>query len=311
MRHILDLGMQKTGSKARQEFFRRELHRIRNHRAVYPAAGREGVWHLPLYLSLLNADRSALEAVASETRGRPDADLAILSYEELYRLEDAQIRWLKESLSDVVVVVFLRRQDQLVNSFHNQLHKAHRVPLSGLEAFEAHMLEYNPAYDHKATLARWTRVLGRGRVRPVVFTKSDSAVRAFARHAGLDVDFDGFVDEYPNRAMDAFGLAVLRWVKRLIRPDQSLVEAMNDAHRVLADHFVDPADNAERYTLSLEARRHILAIYHAGNEWVRQEFFPERKMLFDPLEESADLLHIDYSKGLELAQEILRDKGAR
>ena len=45
------------------------------------------------------------------------------------------------------ILVFLRRQDQLVNSYHNQLHKSHRVTIEAVEEFEAGMFNYQQVLD--------------------------------------------------------------------------------------------------------------------------------------------------------------------
>lgn len=305
MQVIVDIGLQKTGSKARQQFFATHLDRVAHRRVLYPAAGRQGVWHRPLYDALCRGERAPLGTLAAEVAGRAeDADLAIVSYEELYKLGAEQIGWLKESLGDLVAIVFLRRQDQLVNSFHNQLHKSHRVPLEAIERFESGMLDYDRAYDHRATLERWIGVLGRSAVRPILFDKRDSSVVAFWRRADIAVDFEGYGETYPNRAMDAFGLAVLRWVKRLTADETALPEVMNEAHRRLAAHWIAQAVDQDIYSLSLAERARVMAHYEASNEWVRQELFPDRPALFAPLEPGAPV-RPDYTQGRELALEIV------
>ena len=112
MKCVLDIGLQKTGSKARQQFFMSQLHRVIGLRALYPSAGREAGWHRLFYNALTNADRSLLNSVLRESEEQESqVDLLILSYEDLYKLKEAQIHWLKDSLPDLTAVVFLRRQD--------------------------------------------------------------------------------------------------------------------------------------------------------------------------------------------------------
>jgi hypothetical protein len=302
---VLDIGLQKTGSKARQQFFMSELHRVIGLRVLYPSAGREAGWHCPLSKALTKGDRSLLNAVLREAEEQESlADLLILSYEDLYKLKEAQIHWLKDSLPDLTAVVFLRRQDQLINSLHNQLYKSHRITQRKLEDFEDHMLDHNINYDHRSTLERWTGVLGRESVVPILFDKTVSSVLTFLRAVNIDVNLDGYEDTYPNRAIDSFGLAVLRWVKRLVQDEQELPIIMNEAHCTLAPYFVALGDEEEYYSLTLEMRHRIMSHYEASNEWVRRGFFPERRSLFPPLDLGV-LSQPDYSVGRELAEEII------
>jgi hypothetical protein len=305
VRCVLDLGLQKTGSKARQQFFAAELHRVLGMHATYPNAGRQGIWHYPLYDALQRGDRSQLALVLEEVRhATVEPGLLILSYEELYKLGEEQVGWLGDSLPNLTCLVFLRRQDQLVSSFHNQMHKAHTVTLQELESFEARMLEYDLAWDHRATLERWTTVLGRRAVVPILFEKTFSSVVAFFHHARLAVDWTGYRETYPNQAVDPFGLAVLRWVKRLLRDERKLWSVMTETHRRLGAHFVAANGKTERYSLTLAERGRVMSAYEASNEWVRREFFPERRTLFSPLE-PGECLRTDQAAGRELAEEIL------
>lgn len=307
MKCVLDIGLQKTGSKARQQFFSSQLHRVMGLRVLYPSAGAgpEGRWHCPLSKALKKGERSLLSSVLREAEEKgSQADLMILSCEGLYMLQEAQIHWLKDSLPDLTAVVFLRRQDQLINSLHNQFHKAHRMSLQKLEDFESHILDYDVDYDHRATLERWTKVVGRESVVPILFDKTISSVLAFFRSVNIDVNLHDYEDTHPNRAIDGFGLSVLRWVKRLVQDEQDLPKIMNEAHRKLAPYIVAPGDEEECYSLTLDMRHHIMSHYEASNEWVRREFFPERRSLFPPLDLGM-LTQPDYSVGRELAEEII------
>jgi hypothetical protein len=306
MRSVVDLGVQKTGSKARQQFFTDHMHRVSDVRPFYPITGRHGSWHRPLYDSLARGDRSVLDALTREVTEQGDlADVLILSYEEMYKLDQRQIVWLKDALPSLTVLLFLRRQDQLVNSLHNQFHKSHRVSLRELESFETGMLAYDAAYDHRATIERWSGVLGRESVVPILFTKSESSIVAFFHHAGVAVDLAGYEETFPNRAMDPVGLAILRWIKRLIVDEGELPAIMTQAHLALASHLVTSPD-ATNYTLTMEDRQRVMSHYEASNEWVRKEFFPQRRCLFDPLEPGR-LMQPDFATGRDVAEAIISD----
>ena len=117
MRLLLGVGYQKTGSKSRQKFFDKQLYRLKNTRTVYPLAGRTGILHLDLYLALQQNDRDSynniIHHLLEETK---DADIAILSHERLYEMTEPKISALKAAFSDITAVLYLRRQDQVIDS---------------------------------------------------------------------------------------------------------------------------------------------------------------------------------------------------
>lgn len=283
MRLVLDIGAQKTGSKARQGFFAQQLGRLTGVRAIYPLAGRAGAWHRPLHEALQGGEPALLDAIVAEAEAG-QAELVILSYEAMHQLGAREVARIAEAFDDVTAVVFLRRQDQFVNSFHNQTYKAHRFTFAAIQAFERGMTAPNPACDYKEVLERWTTVLGRDRVLPIVYDKSRSVVRAFFDRLGLAVDYTDYVEAHPNTAINGFGISVLRWVKQMARDEEELPHLVTEAHRVLKDCFIEHSSTVDRYSLSFDTRQRIMAHYRESNEWVRQHFFPDRDTLFPALE---------------------------
>jgi hypothetical protein len=307
MRCVLDLGIQKTASKCRQRFFAAEGRRIVGRRFCYPAAGRNGAWHRPLYDALRRGDHGPLRAAAAEAEAL-GADLVILSYEELHKLDTPAIARLADSFPELHAVVFLRRQDDFVNSFHNQLHKAHRVPFADLLAFEAAIGDDDPHLDYDRMLERWGSVLGPRRVHPLCYDKRVSPVAAFFGAVDIAPDLAGYVEPRPNPAIDAVGLAVLRALKRAVGDAPDLLAVMREAHRMLAPHFV-AADGAEPDTLGPTLRARIMALYRDGNDRVRRRFFPGQAELFPPSARAEGIIGLaldsDASSPGELAEAIL------
>lgn len=277
MRCVIDIGLEKTGSKVRQMFFANELHRIRELRACYPIEGREGIWHKPLYQALCAGDRSPLDRAANELPS--DTDLVIFSFERLHKLRAERIEWLRDRFAQLEVVLFLRRQDDLVSSLWNQRHKAHRVPFSELLDFEVRMAGYQEDLDYRVLIERWESVAGAGRVLPLLYDRALSPVRMFFDRTAVKVDWSGFVETRVNLAVDAYAMSVLRWVKRLAAPGDDLVRLMEHAHEALAEHAVDEGADT-RSTIGPELRETIRRHYEDSNEWVRRRYFPDRPRLF-------------------------------
>src|SRR6185436_7310658 len=98
---------------------------------------------------------------------------------------------------------------------------------------------------------------------------------------------------------------ILRWIKRLIVDEGELPAIMTQAHLTLASHFVT-AHAATDYTLTMEDRQRLMSHYEASNEWVRKEFFPERRCLFDPLEPGR-VMQPDVATGRDAAEAIISE----
>jgi hypothetical protein len=314
MRVILDIGLPKTGSKARQTFLLNDSERLQDELLLYPQAGRDWVWHRPLYEAITAGDHVTLDKLKQELRAAEGrSTLAILSYEEMYLLDAERIQVLGSLSDDVRAVVFLRRQDQLVNSYYNQQHKGHRVSINALKAYEATMLQRSDSFDYRNVLQRWMQVLGDDKVKPVLFDKGRSSVLSFFEGAGVAVDTVGYEEIYPNPAIDEFGLSVLRAVKELVQESDLLADVVREAHATLASHFRTSPKDPEAYLLTFAQRTQVMNQYEDSNEWVRQRFFPERTSLFEPLE-AGTACSIDPQEGKELAQRIVqcvRERRAR
>lgn len=154
MKWLIHIGTQKTGSKAIQKFLVNEISRIKKNKVCYPKCGRENLWHLPINQELTSGKANLLISAMEEAQ-QSGAKIGIISSESLYRLKEDKIKIIHSVLGAAKIVLFIRRQDQLVNSLHNQLIKAHRIDHEQITQFEAAMMRYNPHFDHWKTLQKW------------------------------------------------------------------------------------------------------------------------------------------------------------
>jgi len=304
MKVILDAGLPKTGSKARQRFFVQAEQDLQGKGVCFPSSGRDGSWHRPLFDAVVKGDFRLVERLRQELEDA-DSKIGLISYEDFYTLPPDQILELKRYLPDLEVVLFLRRQDQLVSSYYNQLHKSHRISLSAIEAFERSCLDWREEYDFRQILLRWQEVVGRDALHIVLYDKGTSSVDAFVSAVKIEVDLTSHQETFPNRAVDGHGLSVLRHVKRLAADEQELPVLVAEAHRYLQDHFVQAGDADDRYLISLDDRQKLMSQYEDSNEWTRQHWFPERRSLFPPLEAGV-LVSPDFAGGRQEAEEIVK-----
>ena len=280
MRWVIHIGPQKTGSKALQQFLLQQQERILSPRVVFPAEGRQGVWHQSLHNALLEGDSSAVATAVEHYR--EGADLGIWSYEGLHELPAASVALFREALGEAQVVLFLRRQDERINSFLNQLVKAHRAPIEWIEAFEASILEYKPAFDYRATILSWAASFGMDAITPLIYDKRVGVVEPFCRATGITLAPASasslMANEQPvNPALDVHGYRVLREMKAQRPSPEQLPDLVTRTLQHLTSSFVDTSLSEGVDLIGDEDKRAIMALYAESNEWVRSRWYPETK----------------------------------
>lgn len=280
----LHVGTQKTGSKAIQYFLMHELATAAGGAMCFPQSGREGGWHQPIYFELLRGETRLLSAavreIVSSGTGR-----GVLSCELFYSLPSEAIRLMQDIVKDARIILFMRRQDQLVNALYNQFIKSHRVGIGRIRQFESSIGDYIGDFDHWKTIARWEAVFGRHRVVPVVYSKHEDAAEVFADLAGIPWPGRKAGPEgvNPNPALGISGARILRRVKELCEHDADLPILVTVAHRVLGHLFVDTHRHGDLYLISARVRHEIFSRYRESNAVVQASYFPGRERLFPPV----------------------------
>jgi len=165
MRLLLHAGMHRTGSTDLQIFLERNRAALAAAGVGYPGEGRD---HQDLAWALFRGDATGDDVAALLPRRGPET--VVLSGEDF--LVHRDLGWLKavRRRAEVRVRIYLRRQDDWLNSWYNQhvkwpfqLPKSRMSPARFLAAIEDfHWL------DLEATLGRWADALGEEAVETVI-----------------------------------------------------------------------------------------------------------------------------------------------
>jgi hypothetical protein len=276
---IIHIGYQKTGSKALQRFFAHEPGRRADGALYYPVAGREAGWHKPIRDELVAGGDAALHAAVAEAEASGCAH-AVLSFEGFSTMPAAAVRAMRAVTGPARIVMFLRRQDDLVNSMLNQLVMAHRTSYEWIEEYESTLADYDPLLDYRALLQVWADSFGEDALVPLLYAKDEDAAVRFGRAVGIDVAPAAPTATNPNPALDAESYRVLRELKRGA-DDAALPALVDQAHARLRERFVDTFRQPGISLVDAPTRAAILANYRDSNDWVRARWFPERATLFD------------------------------
>lgn len=305
VRLLLDIGVTKTGSKSRQQYFASTYDKRKNTSTVFLETGREGIWHRPVYDRLKAHDYAVLNDLKDEIKSLNDeCEVALLSFEQFYLLGEPQIEALKHEFPNLHVTLFVRRQDEIVSSTLNQLHKAHRVPWSEVEAFEKRIPSYMHEFDYSLHLERWSNRLSKANVKVVMYNKQRSSVETFCEVNGLETPTKVESEDRLNFAIDGFGLAVLRSLKKRVGENEKLPEIIEFAHRALDPHF--RPDGPTRYLFPKSSSKKIMKSFKVSNKRLRRDWFRRKIRLFPSRENGQYAEHCLDDVGKTVAEILSR-----
>ena len=170
----LHAGISKTGTTAIQKYFHANTNLLYTRGIHYLGSGRaeRGESHHLLARMYKRGERSG--RVVAEIRdeiAQSDCQVFVISSEMFEYLGPSQIRQFKRDFQphEVVLVLYLRYQDQALSSMYNELVKKHACAVS----FSRH-LEETPRkglLQYAKMLTPWERVLGRRSIRVRIFDR--------------------------------------------------------------------------------------------------------------------------------------------
>jgi hypothetical protein len=323
MRVYLHIGTEKTGTTSIQAYCTEHARALRARGILYPAGfGRRNHRDLAIavadngatadlrgYARAGEAELPAFRAGVFERleaqirRARPA--VVLLSSEHLSsRLDDAGIGRLRARLGelsdDIRVLVYLRRQDDVLLSLYSTYVKAGGV---GDLAFLAGV----HWFDYAQLLERWGATFGKERL----------VVRLYpAERGSLTDDFCAAAElprlaepqqERLNRTLDHHSIELL---VRLNARLPAFRDGAFNPDRVGIAQFMQGRLGKTDPVMPAAERRRFLARFQPGNEAVRARYFPDRAALFDdvPADDADPPPEVTIDDALDLAAEFWADR---
>ena len=310
-RLFIHIGMPKTGSTAIQHFLEVNQEQLAQNGISYVKAGRgrrEGVSHSQLALDFmwrklksyksatqhqLNRISSNLQAVATEIL-ESDFTSYVISYEGLFplfvddlakqndKLSKLYIKWLIElaDYCEIIFIVYLRRQDQWVESLYAQYQKGGDTPirLFGFHEF-VKLVEASGQLDYHRIVANLRQLPGVSEVVVRVFEKSQlldrDVVADFMAVLGV-TDISAYSrDTEENRNHFSRPYTILLHQAALTGIDREFRDAVE-----LISHRDKRGAEYPSYFMSPQERADLVAKYQDSNRAAAKDYL-DRNQLFN------------------------------
>ena len=275
----IHIGLPKTGTSAVQSSFADARATLREAGLLYPETGEVGGGHARLawpFLSPTRKERADVkekldeaeaerlwDTLADEVSSAGAAD-TLLSSEYFSEIEPHVLAGLAHRFSGGVrVLVYLRSQDELIESGYNQEVKA------GLTSTEFRMPSRPvPSYDYATLLGKWSEAFGRDNITVRLYDAAiaaSGAERDVAAAIGLEpttLERSTFV---ANPSLHPALVELQRRLNALGEPRSALVPQLQSV----------VAASGERvpHLLSARQRRAILELYAESNQTVARDYF--------------------------------------
>lgn len=272
----LHIGLHKTGTTFLQKLLLENRDRLlRAGLGLGPYQDPELGTHHPIIAAMrrLGAERVMAEAA------RCAGDALLVSAEDLCHLLDdpARARALRDAAArhfDVRIIIFLRRQDRLAESYYAESVKTWHTGPIGMAGLDGRPWIYD--LDHEARLARLESVFGRDRITVRLYSDAgrNDLAAALLSATGLDAAALGLRTVRPlNVALHRRKVLFLSQVPKPDR-DEECPRArfpIRFLRRVVAESEAI-ADDGLRHMLPPELRRALVARHRDGNRRVAERY---------------------------------------
>lgn len=171
-------------------------------------------------------------------------------------------------------LLFLRDATDWLNSFYNQLIKAHRVPWADIAGFSIDDPKIQSMLSIDEHLERWAeRCVSASDLSVVKYGRDMDLQRVFETWTGRVLG-STYCGANPNPAADLSSLRILSEVKRRVAgsDQQTLVRVMNAAHARLKRTWIDTQHASAPVLLTEAEQRALKAKYEPAHNQLLKKF---------------------------------------
>lgn len=269
----LHIGPHKTGTTSLQYYLNHNRANLSGRGWLYPKSGcpKTNYGHHEVARSFLGRGRFDISVLRQEI-DRTQCRNILLSSEDLSLCRDPDIVANALSGFDVKIVIFLRRQDELLLSMFNQGVKTGSY-CGSLPAFASN-LEKNGRLNHYELCERWAAVFGEGHVIATLYRPDHSVIVDFFGRLGIDKDRCADPPRiHANRSVDPRLIGAMKMIRKLGK--EGLSDTYCNEIIAIIRSFESRLNCNRTYSLmNVEERQRFLARYRDSNLKLFDRFVP-------------------------------------
>lgn len=183
--YLLHIGPHKTATTYLQLKFAAAREHLRERGMIFPAEWCASVWN-PSHVGLVEGLRTRqYEALRSVFEGFGDAELVLLSAEDLSHLEQAEVEALAELINGhpTTVIFYCRRWSELLPSiWQERVKHGHYDTLAEYYSANINDPYTSPVVNFSLVLRRYAQVFGQKNIKIVSYSNLDDAGIEIAEH---------------------------------------------------------------------------------------------------------------------------------
>ncbi|MCG6940264.1 MAG: hypothetical protein LJE69_03315 [Thiohalocapsa sp.] len=228
-----------------------------------------------------------IESLEEEVEAVKSDDAIIIFSSEhfqsrLTRLEE--IERLREiicslGITDIAVIVYLRRPADIANSMYSTVVKAGSCMEAPLSPKNDH---WNNVCNHKNTIEKFSAAFGDDAIIPRIFEKSEfvngSIVEDIVHLIGIPDDQSYKIPDNANESLTVLGIKLLRHLNKSI--PRYIDDKPNPLRANLALYIERHFSSGDKYIMPGYLYEEYEREFKDSNNWVKEKYFPERKNLF-------------------------------
>ena len=183
--------------------------------------------------------------------------------------------------SNIIIVIYLRRQDQLLASSYSQMLRHGIVHAPGATFDTAGNYHY---FDYHAMLQKWADLFGQAAIKPRIYEHTASgpfdSVADFSALCGISLpQGESARPSTLNTSISVVGQTILREVGAILQRQTGRENVGSPAWRAISA-AVSKSHPGRGWSPSAEESHAFMQRFNAGNEALRQIYHPDRATLF-------------------------------
>lgn len=305
MEIILHIGLHKTGSTSIQNYFFENRNLILKHYGfLYPETGiftvahHFAAWSLqePLESSWaisLGFDKKAKDLfpeIINEAMSAGARKL-LISSEDFSLISPEKLAPIIKN-NKLMVFLYLRRQDKLIESFFGQMVRQYETRY--YEIFDTYLASLGNFLDFEIFLDNWQQAIPGVVIKPMIYDRSEfpngNVVEDFLKAIGLDIHTDIDVEKsIVNESLSPLSIRALAKINKMYSLDRDQHEGL-----IIQLRGMPSDDDLEQVGFfSFERRIAYLENYEKSNQIISKRFFGHKNALAIPTSEIRHFLTQD------------------